>query len=104
MTWNHVVLEGFCSYENEVFENVPCCKTKPGFTSVLCLGYDNDNVRCSYFAYTRARSCIVLTDDNGDDISCATFWCDETNNDEYIKRENEWLSRWENLIKEDDAG
>jgi len=99
MSWNHVVLEGHCFYETDkVFKDVPCCDLKPGFTSIVCLS-DSNGKQCSYFGYTKARSCIVLTNDEGLDVACDTFYIDEENEKEFIKKENKWISNWKNLIK-----
>lgn len=98
MSWNHVVLEGFCFYENEEFIDVPCCNTKPGFVSIECL-CDTNNQKCPFFGYTKARTCIVLTDDKGHDVACNTFWVDEPDNSKYIIEENEWIATWKKLIE-----
>ena len=56
-SWNHVVLEGGCMYNSEIFEDVPCCNIKPGFASIICLNDNNDD-KCPYFGYTGAPSSI----------------------------------------------
>jgi len=76
MSWNHVVLEGYCFCKKDEFIDVPCCNTKPGFTTIKCLRDENDK-RCPYFSYCPAASCVVLTDNKGNDAACETFWIDE---------------------------
>lgn len=99
MNWNHVVVEGYCLYEDKVFENVACCKTKPGFTSILCLNAEDKNEKCSYFGCVRARSCVVLTDELGNDVACKTFECNEIDSAKYEEKEREWIECWEKDIE-----
>jgi hypothetical protein len=99
MSWNHLVLEGHCIYESEEYLDVPCCDTKPGLVSIDCL-YDANNQKCPYFGCTRARSCIVLTDDNGLDVACDTFWAEEPANSKLFHEESNWIDAWKKLIKD----
>jgi len=101
VAWNHLVVEGYCSYEKEVFQNVPCCNAKPGLTSILCLSDGNENIQCPYFGCVKARSSVILTDEHGNDASCTTFWSDEVDENEYIKKEKEWLEHWKMIIDND---
>lgn len=98
MSWNHVVLEGHCRHDRQTFENLPCCDVKTGFTSILCFRNNGTSALCPYFEFTKARSCIVLTDELGNDKACDVFWCDESDNDEFERKEKEWIEKWKETL------
>lgn len=92
MGWRNIVLEGHCLNTQENFDDVPCKNNEQGFVSFECLC--GDKGYCRYFAFSKARSCVVMTDHDGDEIKFDSFDCEETDRDIWKREEIRWKKAW----------
>lgn len=107
MGWKHIVVEGYCFFEsNKNKENkIPeFCINGPGSLGLQCIaGNEDNNMRCPYFAFGKARSTIIVTDEEGEDFACAGFDVEDAQNlseEEYLEKEKEWINNWSEKIFE----
>jgi len=103
MGWNNIVIEGHCMYKYEngdnSFLNVPCSNKNPGFICADCICSDANDERCKYFGFLKARSCVVLTDHDGNEIDFESYYSDEHDEELWFKGEKEWSNKWQQIFK-----
>lgn len=99
MGWKHIVLEGVCLYNRIGKGVIPhCCEVEPGVVGLYCLDYDEEeHKKCPFFAYSEARSTIVLTGSSGEEIAFSEFSSDDNISDEtkWLELEKQWTDNWE---------
>ena len=104
MGWKHIVLEGYCAFNNEKNLNMPphCCKLFPENIGLHCLNYDEKEHKfCPYLGYGTAPSTIVLTGNDGEEVSFKVFNSDEnlSNEKKWLKQEEKWIEECKNKIE-----
>lgn len=105
MGWKHIVLEAFCllgsNQENE--QNPECCKDGPGGLGFHCIQSNDAGKICSFFRFGKARSTIVVTNEDGDEVSFQSFSSDDDieNESVWLQKESEWISNWIRLVSGD---
>ncbi|MGE8033465.1 hypothetical protein [Lysinibacillus sp. NPDC093692] len=104
MSWTHIVLEGYCSFEENEGEEIPkCCSEKPGILGYHCLqdAVSKNNI-CPYFSFNSARSTLVLTDKNGKAIEFDSFFGDlDLSEKDWLVQEERWIKKWRKTIKKE---
>ena len=102
MSWNHIVVEGYCLFdEKKDIQRPACCQGTNGMTGLYCLEYDEQSKwYCPYFAFGKADSTVVLTDGDGKEIAFSAFSSDENieNEEEWVKKQAKWLVAWKEII------
>jgi hypothetical protein len=105
MGWSHIVLEAYClfDYSEDKDKKIPsyCISCEVGRH---CLNINNKNSQfCPFFGFSPARSTVVLTDIDGDDIACTGFYLEDDSIDEneWLKREKKWLRKWKKKIDDE---
>ncbi|WP_197259279.1 hypothetical protein [Paenibacillus dendritiformis] len=105
MRWKHVVVEGYCFYENTGNSLKPhCCKYNPGDVGAHCLSYDETEKKiCPYFGFGTARTSLVLTGDDGEAITAAVFNPEKSIGDakEWLRKEKDWINKWKKKVSEE---
>lgn len=95
MNWGHIVIEAYCSFNEENISPPNCCKYKPGLVGAYCLGYEEkQHVYCPYLGFCKARSSIILANENGEAVASETFCCDEINEQKWLATEQKWIKKW----------
>lgn len=117
MSWNHIVIEGYCMYTDEeahADKNIndyikmegmippKCCMKRPGLVGSYCLKFDDDQDRYSPFlAFGTSRSSVVLTNIEGQKEHSKIFWTsDDLTDEKWIEREKQWIDTWKKRISE----
>jgi len=105
MGWKHIVVEGYCFFNSDDNKenNIPkFCINGPDNLGLHCIaGSDDNNARCPYFAFGKARSTIIVTDEEGEDFACAGFDVEDAHSlseKEYLEKEKEWINNWSEKI------
>ncbi len=100
MKWNYLMLEIYCNYSDEKFENVPCCKTNPGTVDVDCLNVGQSI--CEYCGFKKMQSAVALSNIEGEVIQTKCFSDDnEMNEKMWEMKQLEWCEKWVEKLKED---
>lgn len=101
MNWNHVVFEVYCMFNEENNERPICCICEPERTGIHCFEFDEKSHKhCPYLALGKARSTIVLADENGDVIASKAYNGDDSLIDEnlWLNAEREWIKSWKDRL------
>lgn len=105
MGWKHIVMEGYCFFHSDEEEDkkIPeFCINGPDDIGLHCIeGCEGGNTRCPYFAFGKARSSVIVTDEEGKDFACDGFYIEDAyklSDSEYLKKEKEWIDRWSEKI------
>lgn len=105
MGWKHIVIEGFCLFNEKDNSLKPhCCKYNPGDIGAHCLSYDETEKKiCPYFGFGTARTTLLLTGDDGGAISAAVFSSEKSLGDskEWLRKERDWINRWKKMLSEE---
>lgn len=107
MGWNHLVIEGYCLFQTEDnASKLPCSKSEHGNVGLHCLNYDQKEKLCPYFGFNKARSSLVLTSENGENVASKVFSSDENiaNEKEWLKAEKTWIRKWVQKLLNSDGG
>ena len=102
MSWTHIVLEAYCSYEDNEERVIPkCCSEKPGIVGYHCLqDAISKNSICPYFSFNSAKSTLVLTDKTGKSIEYDSFFGDlDLSERDWLAQEERWINKWKKEIK-----
>lgn len=103
MSWNHIVLEGYCLCPEEERDKTPkYCSNRTCNIGLHCLDIDENEKRiCPYFGFNKARSSVVLTGGDGVSIASEIFSSDDnlSNEEKWLKAEKGWLRKWISIIK-----
>lgn len=100
MNWRYMALEGYCLYDEEDYTNVPCSNRQKGVISLNCLECNNKKEICKYFGFKKARSCVILTDLDGNEIQHKSFESEEIDEDLWLKNEEKWSKIWKKKLEE----
>ncbi len=102
MGWKHIVVEGYCFFKSKENKIPEFCLKGPGNLGLQCIaGNEVNNMRCPHFAFGKARSTIIVTDEEGADFASAGFDVEDAQNiseEEYLKKEKEWTNNWSEKI------
>jgi hypothetical protein len=99
MTWRYLLLEGYCLCENLSDVSLRCHKYSAGKVDIYCLE-NEEHLKCVYFGFIKAKSSIVLTDRDGNEVNFSGFDCDVENEDDWLNEEESWRNFWNELITE----
>ena len=97
MGWKHVVIEGYCLYKDTDLGAPKCCLNGTNNIGLHCLGYDEkEHKYCPFFAYGTARTSVVLTGADGDEVAYSSFSSDEnlSNEKKWLEEEQKWIEHW----------
>lgn len=79
------------------------CINGPNNLGLHCIaGPEGSSERCPHFAFGRARSTIIVTDEKGQDFACNGFYVEDAlrlSEKEYLKKEKEWITNWSEKIR-----
>lgn len=106
MGWKHVVVEGYCLYEDTDKTLKPhCCKYAPGYIGAHCLSYDEAEKKiCPHFGFGTARTSLILTGDKGEAITAVGFNSEKSigNPKAWLEKEKDWISKWSKKLSEEE--
>lgn len=100
MNWSHILIEGFCLFDTDSDSVVPsCCINGLGNTGINCLlSKETEKSMCPYFGFQEAKSTILLTNNIGVSIEFDSFDSDELDENEWRKKELDWIENKKELI------
>ncbi len=102
MNWSHVLIEGFCLYnEDKEKKNPSCCINGIGKIGFHCLLFnEKKKAICPFFGFQKSKTTIALTNNEGDVIDYNSFESIELDEKKWREEEKKWLDQCVNVLKE----